>query len=199
MILGCVTEVLGYTGRIISWNNPFSLNGFLIQICCLTLAPAFFTAAIYFCLADIVQHVSVEASRLKPNTYAKIFIPCDFVSLVLQGAGGGLASVASQNNENAQPGTNVMVAGLAFQVASLTLFLVLTCEYFWRVRKLQRNPGEKIRMPVSKPRLILFLSFFSLAIVCIFIRCVYRVIELSEGWSGHLYRDQVKFIVLEGM
>ena len=39
MICGCTAEVLGYIGRLISWNNPFSLNGFLIGICCITLVP----------------------------------------------------------------------------------------------------------------------------------------------------------------
>lgn len=197
--LGCTAEVLGYVGRIISWNNPFSLNGFLIQICCLTIAPAFFSAGIYFCLSDIVKHVSVEASRLKPRTYAFIFIPCDFVSLVLQGAGGGLASVAAQNNENARPGTNVMVAGLSFQVASMALFILLAIEYVLRVKSLERKAGTKMALPVSRQRLLSFACFFSLAITCIFIRCVYRVIELSEGWQGTLIHDETDFIVLEGV
>jgi hypothetical protein len=100
MILGCITECIGYAGRIISWNNPFSLNGFLINICCLTLAPAFYAGALYFTLGDVVRNVSVSASRLRPRTYALIFIPCDCISLTLQGTGGGLASSASQNNED---------------------------------------------------------------------------------------------------
>lgn len=32
MILGCIDEILGYVGRIIMHGNPFSFNGFLIQI-----------------------------------------------------------------------------------------------------------------------------------------------------------------------
>lgn len=31
--------------------NAYDLNGFLLQICCISLAPAFFSAAIYFCLS----------------------------------------------------------------------------------------------------------------------------------------------------
>ena len=47
MFFGCLAEVIGYVGRLISWHNPFSQTGFLTQICCLTIAPAFFAAAIY--------------------------------------------------------------------------------------------------------------------------------------------------------
>ena len=32
MMLGCITEVIGYGGRIILWQNPFSFEGFLMQI-----------------------------------------------------------------------------------------------------------------------------------------------------------------------
>lgn len=33
MILGCIAEILGYGGRIMMWLNPFTFNGFLLQIC----------------------------------------------------------------------------------------------------------------------------------------------------------------------
>lgn len=196
MALGCVAEVIGYVGRIMSYSDPFGQNGFLIQICCLTIAPAFFAGAIYFTLGDIVTAVSLRSSRIKASGYAKIFIPCDFVSLVLQGAGGGLASVSSQNDEDPSLGTNIMIAGLSFQVASMALFILLALEYIWRVRRFEKDTP---RLPVSRTKLGLFVGFFSLAVVCIFIRCIYRVIELSEGWEGELIQNQTIFIVLEGV
>lgn len=50
MFFGCLTEVIGYVGRIISWDNPFSQTGFLSAVVCLTMAPAFYSAAIYLCI-----------------------------------------------------------------------------------------------------------------------------------------------------
>jgi hypothetical protein len=32
MFLGCVTEMVGYGGRVMLWSNPFSFVGFLMQI-----------------------------------------------------------------------------------------------------------------------------------------------------------------------
>ena len=32
MVIGCLSEVLGYGGRILLWQDPFSFNGFLLQI-----------------------------------------------------------------------------------------------------------------------------------------------------------------------
>lgn len=200
MVLGVISEVIGYGGRIMSYQNPFSLNGFLINICCITLAPVFFIAAIYFTLGDIVWTVSPAASRRKPSTYAKIFIPCDIVSLVVQGVGGGLASTEGQNGSNVNTPTHVLVAGLAFQTFTTAIFVGLTLEYFFRVWKLNRVHPEQVRMMTqSKIPFVVFVVFLSLAIVTIFIRTVYRVAELSGGWSGKLYTTQRLFITLEGV
>jgi hypothetical protein len=32
MVLGCLDEMIGYGGRIMLYNNPFSFSGFLMQI-----------------------------------------------------------------------------------------------------------------------------------------------------------------------
>ena len=32
MVLGCLVEILGYVGRIMMWNNPWTQSGFIMQI-----------------------------------------------------------------------------------------------------------------------------------------------------------------------
>lgn len=203
MILGCLTEVIGYVGRVLLADDPFSQNGFLIQICCLTLAPAFFSASIYFCLADIVRLFGEEASWIKPQHYAWIFIPCDLVSLILQGTGGGLASVAADKGTDQAPGTNTMIAGLAFQVITLVVFIFLTLGFIVRTmqsRALQeKEMGARPKLPIRRDRLVTFAVPFTVAIVTIFTRCVYRVAELSGGWDGDLIHEEVTFVILEGV
>lgn len=122
-----------------------------------------------------------------------------------------MASVAAQTDQNPDTGTNIMVAGLAFQVFSLSVFITLTLEFAWRARRWRAENKEAsgssygdlgdggMPLSISKRRLILFSSFFSIAIIGIFTRCVFRVAELSEGWTGPLIQDEVTFIVLEGV
>lgn len=43
-----------------------------------------------------------------------------------------------------------------------------------------------------------FVAALAFAALCIFIRSVYRVAELSEGWQGALIKNQYTFIGLEG-
>lgn len=72
LILGLICEILGYAGRVMSWNNPFDENGFMIQICCLTIGPAFMAAGCYLCLRRIVSAFGPENSRLPPEYYTRI-------------------------------------------------------------------------------------------------------------------------------
>ncbi|KAI4087329.1 MAG: hypothetical protein L6R37_008331 [Teloschistes peruensis] len=114
MVSGCILEVLGYIGRIMSYHDPFNENGFLMQIYNLTIAPAFLAAGNYLTLSRMVETFGPENSRIKPFSYPRIFIPCDILSLVLQALGGGMASAASHSNKSPETGDHIMVTGLAF-------------------------------------------------------------------------------------
>jgi hypothetical protein len=120
----CTLEILGYLGRIISYSNPWHQTGFLLQIVCLTIAPTFMAGGIYLCIRNIVYAFGAENSRIKPETYTRFFIPCDVVSLVLQAMGGGMASMAYHEGRSSAVGDHIMVAGLAFQVLTLAIFMV---------------------------------------------------------------------------
>ncbi|TGZ77640.1 hypothetical protein EX30DRAFT_343871 [Ascodesmis nigricans] len=168
MGFGNVAEILGYVGRLLSWRDPFEMNPFLIQIICLTLAPAFFAAGIYLSLSRIVIIFGPHLSRIKPKNYTRLFVACDIVSLVLQGAGGGIASVDSQAYRSPQKGTNIMVAGLAFQVFTLALFISLCVEFGVRV---YRAPPESYATRFAtlrgSRRFKAFLGVLLLATLCI--------------------------------
>ena len=135
MFFGLGLEAAGYAGRVMAHSNPFEFNAFLIYIVCLTIAPAFITAAIYLCLARIMVVYGESNARFKPRTYSLVFMFSDFVALVLQGAGGGIAATAAGDDENqAQMGINIMIAGLAWQVASLILYMAACADFAMRVR-----------------------------------------------------------------
>lgn len=151
--LGTLTEIIGYAGRVLMHENPFHDSNFLLYIVTLTIAPAFMTAAIYLCLSRIVVVYGEEHSRFRPRTYTILFCGCDFLALLLQAAGGAIASgsntqstvsfpahlfsifdqVLSLINNQTQVGINVMLAGLSFQVFSLLLFVAACLEFAFRV------------------------------------------------------------------
>ena len=97
-ISGFALEIIGYAGRIMLWQNPFDNNAFLIYIVCLTIGPAFLSAAIYLCLARIVIVYGEGLSRFYPRTYTLLFCTCDFIALVLQAVGGAITSTATDHS-----------------------------------------------------------------------------------------------------
>lgn len=82
-----------------------------------------------------------------------------------------------------------MLAGIILQLASMVFFSGFAIVYLSRV---YRDP--EIFIGRQMHRLILGLSLGSM---CILIRCVYRTIELAEGWQGNLITHEGYFIGLD--
>ncbi|KAH1441880.1 hypothetical protein KXV53_003763 [Aspergillus fumigatus] len=199
MIGGLALEVIGYVGRIQLHYNPFPFSPFLQYLICLTLGPAFLSAAIYICLGHIVVVYGEGISRLKPRTYTIIFVLCDFLSLVLQAAGGAITSIADNDQQGLrQTGINIMIAGLSSQVASLAVFLFLCADFAWRVYKNPNKLNESMDHVRKTLKWKAFLIGLTVATLAIFVRSVFRVAELQEGFDGPLANDEVTFMILEG-
>jgi hypothetical protein len=96
-------------------------------------------------------------------------------------------------------GNNIMIAGLVFQVITLLVFVVLAVDFAFRTKRSRivshsRDEGLLASLPFRGMLAALTLSTF-----CIFVRCVFRVAELSGGWSGPIMGRQDLFIGLEGV
>ncbi|KAH8696963.1 parasitic phase-specific protein PSP-1 [Phaeosphaeriaceae sp. PMI808] len=204
MVTGCVLEVIGYAGRVVAYEKLWSEGPFLTQIVCLTITPAFLAAGIYLCLSQVVTVFGSENSRISPKSYPRIFVVCDFLSLVLQATSGGIASASTHQHTPATKGNNIMIAGLAIQVFTLLIFIFLALDFAIRtmLRTRQLDGAENaldyyhVKLRKSWP-FRGFLIALSLSTLCIFTRCVFRVAELSDGWSGHLMKKEHYFIGLE--
>ncbi|KAL2833156.1 RTA1 like protein-domain-containing protein [Aspergillus pseudoustus] len=199
MILGCFSEAVGYIGRILLHNNPYSSTGFEIQICTLTMGPAFWSAAIYLTLKHEVEVLGRGFSPLQANWYPYIFITCDLISLTLQGAGGGLAASAD-TDAGTKAGGDVMLAGIVWQVVTLSVFVVVSGVFLFRVK---RAPVHRLSVEAQKvwegTRFWVFFSGAVVAFVTTYARCVYRIAEMGGGWRNHIMQDETGFIVLESV
>jgi len=122
----------------------------------------------------------------------------DFISLVLQGAGGGLAATAD-DNFGSETGRAIMVAGIVFQVVSLLIFMGLWLEFIFRLRRTSESAKE-VRFAELRDtkRFTWFQYALGTAVVLIFIRSVYRVAELQQGFNGPIANNEVSFMILEG-
>jgi hypothetical protein len=131
----------------------------------------------------------VSVSRFNPRLFYWIFIPADITCLVLQATGGGLSATA-YTPQNINVGVSVTKAGLILQVILLVLFLSLFTDYLFASRR--------TRQTQTSNRMRIFLFSLGLTVIFILIRCLYRIVELKDGYFGPNFRRQPEFIGLEG-
>lgn len=195
---GAALELVGYIGRLRMHSNPWSKSAFTMQIVCLILAPSFVAASIYLTFKHLIIAYGPEFSRLKPRLYTWIFIGCDAISILLQAAGGG---VASSNDRNiSDVGNKIMLSGIIFQVATMTVCGLLAVEFSWRLYQ-NRTNVRPVRMGNRQHtiRLPVFCITSMFAYTVILIRCIYRIPEMAGGWGGELTRHEGEFLLLDGM
>ncbi|GEQ66615.1 hypothetical protein JCM33374_g278 [Metschnikowia sp. JCM 33374] len=233
-ICGFTLEFLGFLGRVLAFIDDTNINYFLLQYVPLTLAPAFIMGGVYFLFAQNVAIYGRQYSVLKPMWYSYFFIACDVGSLVVQGIGGGMASVANQEHTDPAPGTWTMFGGIVFQVVAMSVFIIFWLEfisrlYFHDAKNIKTDSPLKRRTPASffkflfntssaraykeehldqfynpkyrhirtRPLVPYYPVAVTIAVIFIYIRCIYRVVELKQGFSGYLITHEVYIMVLD--
>ncbi|CVL07535.1 related to RTA1 domain protein [Fusarium mangiferae] len=196
IFFGCVLEAVGYVGRLMMHQNPWSSSGFRMQIICLIIAPSFIAAGIYLTMKHFIRCNNPEYSFLKPQLYTWIFIGCDIGSILLQAAGGGIAgSAGSENQHLLDIGNNVMIAGIAFQVVTMVICGILASIYAARRWQHRHKPAVGKFYQTTQ----VFMCAVGFAYLVVLIRCIYRLPEMAGGWGNELMRNEMEFLVLDGL
>lgn len=190
-------------------DNPWTESGFRLQIVALVLGPSFIAAAIYLTLKHFVLYCGPQYSVIKARLYPWIFIGCDIGSIALQSIGGGMAAAGGNNNiKLINSGNNMIVAGIAFQVATMAVCGLLMLVYIWRYRNGagQRIVEEKSSYQLHKEqghvamwKVKGFGWMVVLAYLTVLVRCIYRLPEMAGGWGNPLMRNEPEFLLLDGM
>ncbi|KAK4055686.1 hypothetical protein OIV83_000232 [Microbotryomycetes sp. JL201] len=185
LLLGGIGEVIGWAGgRLWSSQHVYQLDPFLIQICCATL---YATLGLVIRSLDPMNRYSV----IKPRNYA---LNQASSRIVIQAVGGAMSSMALQRNESADTGTHIMVAGVCIQLAAMLAFVICAIVFWRRVRQ---DPELPHRLRGNKTKWLAYGSAW--ASFWILLRCVYRVIELAEGWTGYLITTEPFFWGLDAI
>ncbi|KAG8964033.1 hypothetical protein FRC05_004317 [Tulasnella sp. 425] len=224
MVLGGIGEIIGWAGRTWSSRNYINNNAFYMNICCTIIAPSFMTAAMFIIVGRVIGLVGSEYSRLRPRTYSILFISADFAALVVQAIGGATAASAN-DHKGAENGSNIMVAGIIIQMAAITIYCIIQGDYLWRVltdRPIRpRETPSGVVTPRSDvedasnnftlekevtsgrarltPNIKNMLIGLGIATLFIYIRSIYRTIELLGGWNGAIFVNERLFNALDGM
>ncbi len=117
-----------------------------------------------------------------------------------------MASIASQNNKSPDLGTHIMVAGLAFQVATLIGFVAFAADFTFRVYRNAKKVNKAEKSTDTDFKAVRqhwmfkgFLMALAISTFLILWRSIFRVAELSNGWHGSIIGNQAVFIAFEGV
>ncbi|KAJ2935027.1 hypothetical protein H1R20_g2080, partial [Candolleomyces eurysporus] len=191
VVLCGALESLGWSARNWSHSEPNNLAPFQIQS-----------------LFDSTIKLQANKYCILPDTL--LFCSFDVISLVIQGLGGGLAATADPltNGRDPETGARVMLGGIAFQLAVIVLFAICAVEFVvryvkdWPLRAVETVDSQaslqiSARGELTK-KLKVMLCALAFSTIVLFIRAVYRLIELADGWNGRIIRTEVYFNVLDG-
>ncbi|KIY69074.1 RTA1 like protein [Cylindrobasidium torrendii FP15055 ss-10] len=211
IVLAGGLETAGWAGRLWSSYRPLASDPYMLQIVCTILGPTPLLAANFIIFGELISIMGPIYSRLAPRLYSRVFLSCDIISLIVQGAGGGIAASAD-DHDGAELGGNIMLGGIIFQLVVIVVYTTLSAEFFWRYAtdhpvssKLPGNARDSqstlsthtMRGELSgRSRLMVGALCFNLLVL--FIRAIYRTIELSDGWNGRIITTEVYFNVLDG-
>lgn len=140
-----------------------------------------------------IDYTNRSVSRFNPRFITFTFIPCDIISLVLQGSGGAL-SAGAETVDGTKVGVDVSKAGLIFQVITLVLFIGLSLDYLSTVRVTHRKCGIKMEKPLT-----IMVAWLGAATIFILVRCIFRIYELKDGYFAPAFRDEGTFIAFESV
>lgn len=193
-------EMITYIGRSIGHDLPKSLPMFEMQLVCSIIGPAFMAAGLYYQLGKIVTLYGEKYSMMPPMIYCAIFTTCDVISLVIQGVGGGIAASNVQSPYGPGQGGWIMVAGIAFQVLVLSIFIILWIQVNWKILRDDPANWDPIFAP-NRERVLYkwLLPAICVSILFLEIRSIYRIIELAVGWSGYIMETERYFLIVDGL
>ncbi|CZR65703.1 related to RTM1 protein [Phialocephala subalpina] len=195
-VVGGYFEFTGYIARILSAQQTpnWSIGPFIIQYLLILVAPALFAAGIYMELGRIIILVHGEKQSIISRRWmTKIFVAGDVISFFTQAIGAG--NMAGRTAAAISRGQTIILIGLVLQVVSFLFFIVTAAVFHLRVRS---GPTQKLltepNLPWQKHLLALYATSF-----LILIRCVFRLIEYSQGRSGSLMTHEVFLYIFDSV
>ncbi|KAG1762594.1 RTA1 like protein-domain-containing protein [Suillus occidentalis] len=97
-------EILGWSARFWSSQNPDLLTPYEMQLVGTIIAPTPLVAANFIILGKIINQVGPQYSRLTPKLYTIIFCCFDVICLIVQAFGGATAARAVSQGTDANDG-----------------------------------------------------------------------------------------------
>ncbi|RFU81231.1 hypothetical protein TARUN_978 [Trichoderma arundinaceum] len=185
--VGLLFEIVGYIARSLSAKkDPYNLIYFILNYFFIVTAPVFLAAGIYTILSALISRLGAKYSFLSPKIILWFFVLSDVISTITQVAGAAL--IGSQESKHKDPtfANNILLGGLAYQVFSIGVFIIVAGGFLVRARRKLQRRG-----------LSTFATIFAAVTVLVYLRTVFRLAETAQGLNGAIQTHEIYFAFLE--
>lgn len=140
LFVAALLSFAGWLVRIINTNNLSSIPLYATSASYIVIAPIFVCATLYLLLKNLVNLClplgpDQVLFGINPRWLGRIFITSDVFSFLTQCSGSGIASSGNWEGNTKDIGVNVLLVGLALQLATFTLYLAFLWKFVCRVRQ----------------------------------------------------------------
>ncbi|RSH77014.1 uncharacterized protein EHS24_003955 [Apiotrichum porosum] len=206
--VGAIMMALGMAVRIPVHNDPTSIPTYSVSTLLTLLSPCAFIAQDYYVLPKLAEWADADDCLfLQPRLVGRIFLISDAVTFFLQMSGSGMGAVASM----ASIGDKIALIGLIAQLVSFSVFIVLLVWFGFQVYvhgpqtradSSKRHYLTKWNAQVGKGwkrdwRAVYWATLWTC--LGLMVRCVFRVIEFSQGYDGQLRTTEWYFYVFDSL
>ncbi|SCU79553.1 LADA_0B01486g1_1 [Lachancea dasiensis] len=190
LLIGILAECGGYIARIASRSDVYSLGSYVAQTVMLLVAAAFMAATIYMNFGRLMILLNATQVSFVPIKFSTtIFVAGDVLSILLQGAGGGILG----SSDNHELGSNIIIAGLVVQVIIFGLFVITELRFLFLADKVSR-----ITPYISRHWKVLNINLFMCSIL-ILVRSIVRLVEFIQGYSGYIIEHEWFIFVFDAV
>ncbi|KAL4868976.1 hypothetical protein BDV12DRAFT_185539 [Aspergillus spectabilis] len=199
LLIATLVEINGYGQRAGSTQAVQDIGTFATSQTMIVLAPVLVCASLYILLSRIIRATRAPGSEekdakvlggmLKVTWLPKIFITLDVGAMVTQGGGSAVAAAGEWQGTLEEAGTAILIAGLALQLATFTVFLVV-------VVKFHRDGAKSFILDEGMVKVIygVYIAGFF-----IMVRSIFRLIEFAWGTDSYIMTNEWPIYVLEAV
>lgn len=126
-------------------------------------------------------------SPMHPGRVLTTFLAIDGIVEILIGNGASRMANSSTSEHNRRLGGDLVKSALIIQAIMFFLFVMVAVSFHRKTRK--------AGVLTKGIRTVLIVLYISSALITI--RCIYRIVEFFEGWTGTLYTTESYFWVFE--
>ncbi|KXS18969.1 RTA1-domain-containing protein [Gonapodya prolifera JEL478] len=186
--IGCLLESVGFAVRIkaksIAQTEPRNNTMYSAQFTFIVIAPIFFAAGVYILLSRIVGLLGEHFSPINHRRIAQIFVGGDISAFTVQIIGSLMILIPKGNQAMLDAGLKVLIAGLAIQVVTIFVYILVALVVFSRARNI-------------KGRWHLLMWCNILCSVLILFRNVFRVAEFWGGFDSRIATTEALVYALD--